>query len=97
MFSLFFSGKRFHGLFVRVDVRVSVFFPEQILLQNEIVNKGKLLLEFDLEGLRTQDADTAVSVSVEAADDYRDILVTDQQSVRVGETVLWVKDRKSSD
>lgn len=78
------------------DELLSMYYRPRIV-QNEIVNKGKLLLEFDLEGLKAQGAEVSVSVTVEAADDYRDILVTEKENVRVGETVLWVRDRGPGD
>ena len=41
--------------------------------------------------------DASVSISVEAAQDSREILVTGQKYVRVGEEVLWVRDQKTLD
>ena len=74
----------------------SMYYRPRIV-QNEIVNKGKLLLEFDLEGLEAENVDASVSISVEAAQDSREILVTGQKYVRVGEEVLWVRDQKTLD
>lgn len=61
------------------------------VLQNEIVNKGKPLIEFDLEKIAREGYDTSVRISVEEAQDYRDISVTDAGHVRVGEDLLWVR------
>lgn len=77
----------------RKDELLSMYYRARVV-QNEIVNKGRLLLEFDLEGLLAEGEDTAVSVSVEAADDYRDILITNQKHVKVGEELLWVKEKE---
>ena len=78
------------------DEMFSMYYRPRIV-QNEIVNKGKLLLEFDLEGLEAENVDASVSISVEAAQDSREILVTGQKYVRVGEEVLWVRDQKTLD
>lgn len=77
----------------RRDELLSMYYRPRIV-QNEIVNKGKLLLEYDLEGLQAEGADTEVSISVEAAEDYRDILITGQKYVRAGEEVLWVREKQ---
>ena len=60
------------------------------VLQNEVVNKGKPLLQFDIIGLRTEGYDPAVMVSVEEADDYRNITVCDSLVVKAGEDLMWV-------
>ncbi len=77
------------------DELLSTYYRPRIV-QNEIVHKGKLLLEFDLEGLQAEGEDTAVSVSVEASDD-REVLVTGQKQVKVGEALLWVREKKERD
>lgn len=61
------------------------------VVQNEIVGKGKLLLEFDKAGIEAEGGDSSVLMSVEDADNYRDILVTDVQRVKTGEDLLWVR------
>lgn len=61
------------------------------IVQNEIVNKGKLLLEFDLEGIEKEGYDSSILLSVEEAQDYRDINITDVQRVKTGEDLLWVR------
>lgn len=62
------------------------------VVQNEIITKGKILLEFDMERMREEGVDTAVSVMVEAAEDYRDITVTQKEQVKSGEELLWVRE-----
>jgi len=61
------------------------------VIQNEVVNKGKLLLEFDMERIQAEGYDTAVRLSVESGDDYRDIIITDVERVKVGEELLWIR------
>lgn len=61
------------------------------VVQNEIVNKGKPLIEFDLEKIAAEGYDPTVRISVEEAQDYRDISVTDASHVHVGEDLLWVR------
>lgn len=75
------SGDELHSGYYRSHV-----------VQNEIVNKGKLLLEFDKEGLKGEGIDVTVSVTVEAAADYRDITVTQREQVKSGEELLWVQE-----
>lgn len=62
------------------------------VVQNEIVNRGKLLLEFDKEGLQAEGVDIGVSISVEAAEDFNGITVTHKEQVKVGEELLWVSE-----
>lgn len=61
------------------------------VVQNEIVSKGKLLLEFDREGLQQEGIDVAVSVTVEAADAGRDIIVTEKEKVKFGEEIFYIE------
>ena len=61
------------------------------VVQNEIVGKGKLLLEFDKAGIESEGCDPSILMSVEEADNYRDIMVTDVQKVKTGEDLLWVR------
>ena len=71
----------------------SYFRPR--VMQNEIVNKGKLLLEYDREGLLSEGADTGVSISVESADKLQDITVTGKERIKAGEELLWVREHFS--
>lgn len=61
------------------------------VVQNEVVNKGKPLLEFDVEGIRGEGYDPAVMISVEEAADYRDVTVCQGCRVKVGEDLMWVR------
>lgn len=58
------------------------------VVQNEIVSKGKLLLEFDREGLRQDGIDVGVSVMVDAG---RDIIVTEKERVKFGEEIFYIE------
>lgn len=60
------------------------------VVQNEIVEKGKPLIEFDLDKIQEEGYDTSVSLSVEEAENFRNISVTDVQRVKTGENLLWV-------
>lgn len=60
-------------------------------VQNEVVRKGKPLLEFDLAAIAAEGYDTSVTMSVEDAENYRDITVTEVKRVRNGEDLLWVR------
>ncbi len=73
------------------DDMVGEYFRPRVL-QNEIVNKGKLLLEYDREALLAAGVDTDIFIGVEEAEDFRDITVTDKTQVRQGEEILWVVD-----
>jgi len=61
------------------------------IVQNEFVNKGKLLLEFDIEGIVAEGFDPCVKMSVVEAEDYRGISVCENTRVKVGEDLLWVR------
>lgn len=74
-----------------IDEMTGEYFRPRIL-QNEIVNKGKLLLEYDREGLIAEGEDTDIYISVEVAEDYRNITVTEKAQVKLGEEILWVMD-----
>lgn len=73
------------------DELCGMYFRPRVV-QNEIVSKGKLLLEYDRERLAAEGADTKVSISVEEADNLRDITVTGAESVKAGEELLWVRE-----
>lgn len=82
-------------LLIRVGGKINEITGEYFrprVLQNEIVNKGKLLLEYDREGLMEEGEDTDISISVEEAADFRDITVTEKSQVKMGEEILWVMD-----
>ncbi|MCM1325955.1 MAG: PTS glucose transporter subunit IIA [Bacteroidales bacterium] len=73
------------------DEMLGEYFRPRVL-QNEIVTKGKLLLEYDREALLAAGADTDIFVGVEEAGDFRDITVTEKTQVKQGEEILWVMD-----
>ncbi|MCM1569248.1 MAG: PTS glucose transporter subunit IIA [Roseburia sp.] len=57
---------------------------------NEIVSKGKLLLEYDRDALLTKGVDTSIYVSVNAPAMNNQVTLTQADTVRVGEQLLWV-------
>ncbi len=61
------------------------------VVQNEFVSKGKLLLEYDPEGIRREGFDPSVLMSVEDAQEFRDITVSDAPHVKNGEDIMWVR------
>lgn len=60
------------------------------VVQNEIVPKGKLLLEFDIESLREEGVDTTVFVTIAEGADYQGIRITPRETVKTGEELLWL-------
>ena len=60
------------------------------VLPNEIVRKGKLLVEFDREGLVRDGVDTAVTVEMCGAPERGRIVRTWKDYIRAGEELLWV-------
>lgn len=75
------------------DELCSMYFRPRVV-QNEIVCKGKLLLEYDRERLAAEGVDTGVSISVEEAGNLRDITITEVECVKAGEELLWVREHK---
>lgn len=65
------------------------------ILQNEVVGKGKLLLEFDRMGLEAEGASTEVSVSVESCAPGGDVRMTVGGRVKTGEEILQVRGASS--
>lgn len=61
------------------------------ILQNEVVGKGKLLLEFDRTGLEAEGISTEVSVSVEHSPFGGSIRMNVGESVKTGEEILQVR------
>lgn len=62
------------------------------IVQNEIVSKGKLLLEFDRQGLEAEGASAEVSVRVDNHIYGSEVVATAEGSVRTGEEILWMQD-----
>lgn len=60
------------------------------ILQNEVVGKGKLLLEFDRTGLEAEGFSTEVSISVENTPCGGDVRMTVGERVKTGEEILQV-------
>lgn len=61
------------------------------VVQNEIVGKGKLLLEFDRQGLEAAGASPEVCVSVENCFYGENVrIVTEGERVKTGDEILWV-------
>lgn len=94
-----------HGFVMKTDLGTELFMqagkPEDELLgsyyrprvvRNEIVNKGKLLLEFDKEGLEAEGVDTSVYIGVNGPDTVSEVTVTDAERIKVGEPLLWVRE-----
>lgn len=79
MLSVGTKGEDLHSMYYRPRV-----------VQNEIVPKGKLLLEFDKEGLEKEGVEVAVSISVEVAEDFRSVQVIHKERVHPGEELLRV-------
>lgn len=80
------------GVLIRVgrqhpDELCSMYFRARIV-QNEIVNKGKLLLEFDREKLAAAGEDVNVTVVLENSMEETEIAVTQKETVKVGEVLL---------
>lgn len=66
-------------------------FYRSRVIQNEIITRGKLLLEFDLKGLRDEGQEPMVTISVEGSGHPEDILLTEKEKVRVGEELMLVR------
>lgn len=65
------------------------------VVQNEIVGKGKLLLEFDSQRLVAEGISPAVTVSVENHSYSTSVHATAEEQIRVGEEILLVSERQS--
>ena len=64
------------------------------VLQNEIVSKGKLLLEFDSPGLVAEGVSPAVTVTVENHSYGTNVHVTAQEQIMAGEEILLVTEHQ---
>ena len=62
------------------------------VIQNEVVAKGKLLLEFDCQGLEADGASADVSICVESCPYGGDAQLTMGERVKVGEEILQVRE-----
>ena len=71
------------------DELSSMFYRPRIV-QNEMVSKGKLLLEFDNEQLQAEGESIEVTVCLKDAMSDVDIQVCEKESVKVGEEVMEI-------
>ncbi|MCM1541962.1 MAG: PTS glucose transporter subunit IIA [Blautia sp.] len=82
-------------LYIRVgdvkDDMLGRYFRPRVV-QNEIVCKGKLLLEFDRQGLEAEGVFVEVSVRVEHYVFGCDVAATAAEQVKAGEEILWMQD-----
>lgn len=74
-----------------VDDELMVRHYRPRILQNEVVGKGKLLLEFDRMGLEAEGMSTEVSVSVENCGSAGDVRMAVSGRVKTGEEILQVR------
>lgn len=74
---------------VRTEELEGLYYRPRVV-QNEIVNKGKLLLEYDMEAIVQEGYDASIRLSVEDSQLYKEIVAADTQWVKNGEGVLWV-------
>lgn len=72
------------------DELCSMYYSPRIV-QNEIINKGKLLLTFDKESLLAAGEDVSVTVSIEDIQNGGDIVLTQKEHVKVGEELMRVR------
>ncbi|MDE6924811.1 MAG: PTS glucose transporter subunit IIA [Acetatifactor sp.] len=82
-------------LYIRVgDVKDDMFgrYYRPRVVQNEIVYKGKLLLEFDRQGLAAEGASAEVSVCVEHYVYGNEVIATAEGQIRAGDEILWMQD-----
>lgn len=61
------------------------------VLQNEVVRKGKLLVEFDKDSLTGEGVDTSVTVEMCASPENGQLVRTWKDYIRAGEELLWVQ------
>lgn len=73
------------------DELLSCYFRPRVI-QNEVVSKGKLLLEFDRWGLEEEGVSAAVSVQVEHCLYGGDIRLVEGEHVGAGEDILQVRE-----
>ncbi len=72
------------------DELLSEYYRPRVI-QNEIVNKGKVLLEFDQERLARAGVNSAISLAVNQSYCGETITLTQEKQVKVGEDLLWIK------
>jgi len=62
------------------------------VVQNEIVGKGKLLLEFDRQGLEAEGIPAEISVRVDHYAYGNDVIATAEGQIKAGEEIFWLQD-----
>lgn len=70
------------------DEMCSMYYRSRVV-QNEIITKGKLLLEFDRAGLENQGVDMTVTVSLENSLEESNVVITSKEFVKTGEDLIW--------
>ena len=70
------------------DEMCSMYYRSRVV-QNEIITKGKLLLEFDRRGLENQGVDMTVTVSLENSMEESNVAITSKEFVKTGEDLIW--------
>jgi phosphotransferase system IIA component len=60
------------------------------VVQNEVVGKGKLLLEYDLDSIRQEGYDITLWLTVEDHEDYQSIEFAKDGITKIGESLLWI-------
>jgi PTS system beta-glucosides-specific IIC component len=60
------------------------------VVQNEVVVKGKLLLEYDLDSVRQEGYDPTLWLTVEDHEDYQSIEFAKDGLTKIGESLLWI-------
>lgn len=78
------------------DELLSRYYRPRIV-QNEIVGKGKLLLEFDRRGLEAEGSSSQVSVRLESSTYGSDVRMTAGETVKTGEEILLVQEHYCHD
>lgn len=73
------------------DELCAMYFCPRVI-QNEIVNKGKLLLAFDKEHLQEVGEEIGVTVGVHVEADGKEVIVTQKSSVKVGDSLMEIYD-----
>lgn len=64
------------------------------VVQNEVVQKGKLLMEFDRDSLVKEGVDTAVTLEMCQSAGAGQIVRTWKDHIRVGEELLWIQKKR---
>ena len=62
------------------------------ILQNEIVGKGKLLLEFDRQGLEAEGASTEISVCIDSCFYGSEVITAADAPLKTGEEIFWIQE-----